>query len=195
MAPGSDGTGSTAIGKIGGILGIAGQALGIAKQLKGLKGGGKKNKGKKESVRVARRVQKPYLSKKKSTVKKNEVFERQEYPIKSGRFKGLDEAEYKAKIRKLRKMKAERDASLKKPKLSEKKVARKKKAIKRKSKMIDNALNEYSSGKKGARAVKDANRKLKAIYKKQAKIKKPKQSEENKKGKKKYSKGEYMIRG
>ena len=79
--------------------------------------------------------------------------------------------------------------------MSEKKVARKKKAIKRKSKMIDNALNEYSSGKKGARAVKDANRKLKAIYKKQAKIKKPKQSEENKKGKKKYSKGEYMIRG
>ena len=61
---------------------------------------------------------------------------------------------------------------MKKTKLSERKVARKKKAIQRKSKMIDNALNEYSSGKRGARAVKDVNRKLRAIYKKQAKIKK-----------------------
>ena len=56
---------------------------------------------------------KPMSSKKKTKVKKQEVFERQEYPIKSGRFKGLDEAEYKAKIRKLRKMKAERDKAKK----------------------------------------------------------------------------------
>jgi hypothetical protein len=106
------------LGKAAGALGILSNVIGIAGQLKKKP---KVQQPKKPVEPVAGRVQKPYLSKKKSTVKKKEVFERQEYPIKSGRFKGLDEAEYKAKIRKLRKMKAERDAALKKPKMSIKK--------------------------------------------------------------------------
>ena len=115
-----DGKFGKVAGKVGGALGLVGQALGVVNQIKELK---KKTPSSKapDKAKVAGRVQKPYLSKKKSTVKKKEVFERQEYPIKSGRFKGLDESEYKAKIRKLRKMKAERDASLKKPKKSKKK--------------------------------------------------------------------------
>ena len=44
----------------------------------------------------------------------NEVWERQEFPIKKGRFKGLDEEEYKAEIRRLRKNKKERDEQNKK---------------------------------------------------------------------------------
>ena len=171
MAPGSDGTGSSGMGKAAGILGLVGSAVGIAQGIKGLKGG-KKAKRKKDKIPVAGRVQKPALSKKKSMVKKKEVFERQEYPIKSGRFKGLDEAEYKAKIRKLRKMKAERDASLKKPKLSKKKVARKNKAIASKTQAIKNAFEMAKKGKVSKkRAVKDILRKSKAINRKLSKIK------------------------
>ena len=106
------------LGKAAGGLGILSNVIGIAQQLKKKP---KVQQPKKPVEPVAGRVQKPYFSKKKNVAKKKEVFERQEYPIKSGRFKGLDEAEYKAKIRKLRKMKAERDAALKKPKMSIKK--------------------------------------------------------------------------
>ena len=49
-----------------------------------------------------------------SHVEKKEIFERQEFPISSGRFKGLNEEEYKAEIRRLRKNKKERDKKLKK---------------------------------------------------------------------------------
>ena len=56
---------------------------------------------------------KPKLAKKKTEVKKKEIFEKQEFPIKKGRFKGLSEAEYKNEIRRLRKMKAERDKAKK----------------------------------------------------------------------------------
>ena len=54
------------------------------------------------------------LLSKGSTHRKKEVFERQEFPVKSGRFKGLDEAEYKTEIRRLRKNKKERDNRKKK---------------------------------------------------------------------------------
>lgn len=107
----------------------------------------------------------------KKKLKKKEVFERQEFPIKSGRFKGLGEAEYKAKIRKLRKMKAERDASQKKPKLSKKKVARKNKAIASKTQAIKNAFEMAKEGKVSSkRAAKDINRKSKAINRKISKL-------------------------
>ena len=54
------------------------------------------------------------LLSKGSSHRKKEVFERQEFPIKSGRFKGLDEQEYKDEIRRLRKNKKERDEKKKK---------------------------------------------------------------------------------
>jgi len=46
--------------------------------------------------------------------KKEPIFERQKFPIESGRFKGLNEEEYKAEIMRLRKNKEERDKKLKK---------------------------------------------------------------------------------
>ncbi len=49
------------------------------------------------------------LSKGSPHRKPKEVWERQEFPVKSGRFKGLDEEEYKTEIRRLRKNKKERD--------------------------------------------------------------------------------------
>ena len=62
---------------------------------------------------MIRMSKKPKLAKKKTKVKKEEVFEKQEFPIKKGRFKGLSESEYKNEIRRLRKMKAERDKAKK----------------------------------------------------------------------------------
>lgn len=53
------------------------------------------------------------LLSKGSSHRKKEVFERQEFPVKSGRFKGLDEEEYKTEIRRLRKNKKERDKNKK----------------------------------------------------------------------------------
>jgi NADH dehydrogenase/NADH:ubiquinone oxidoreductase subunit G len=69
----------------------------------------------------AKMMAKKKKQKAKPIAKKKEVFERQEFPIKKGRFKGLGEAEYKKEIRRLRKMKAERDAALKKPKMQTRK--------------------------------------------------------------------------
>jgi hypothetical protein len=107
----------------------------------------------------------------KKKLKKKEVFERQEFPVKSGRFKGLGEAEYKAEIRKLRKMKADRDKSLEKPKLSKKKLARKSKAIASKTQAIKNAFEMAKEGKvRDKRAAKDINRKSKAINRKISKL-------------------------
>ena len=43
------------------------------------------------------------VMKAKLSSKKKEVFERQEFPIKEGKYKGMSEAEYKKEIRRLRK--------------------------------------------------------------------------------------------
>tara|TARA_R100000278_G_scaffold121173_1_gene104484 strand:- start:1179 stop:1724 length:546 start_codon:yes stop_codon:yes gene_type:complete len=113
-----DGKFGKVAGKVGGILGLAGQALGIVNQVKQLKQKTPKDK-KPDTAKVAGRVTKPYLSKKK--------------------------------------------------------VARKKKAIQRKKKMVANAAQEIISGKRNTprkvrRALKDASRKQRAIYRKQKKI-------------------------
>ena len=179
MAPGSDGTGSSGIGKAAGILGLVGSAVGIAQGIKGLKGKRQKPKVDKEKLKAVGRVQKPALSKKKvkgydgkSKYTKKEVdsmssLDRNRYLKGSNR--GGRPGDYKG-------IKVPRVG---KPKLTAKKtVARKKKAIARKEQMISNAKQMAKDGLVSKKRVnKDIKRKKKAISRKKAiieKVSKPK---------------------
>lgn len=154
-----------------------------------------KNEGFREAVMKA-----------KLSSKKKEVFERQEFPIKEGKYKGLSEAEYKKEIRRLRKMKAERDAAkkkkvVKKPKLSKGKAGSKALA-KAKKPPVRKGKNKIITVRGGTKVLVDERGKfIKPIDKKRGgrlrnriEKKKPKLVKDEK-GKKKFSKGEYMIRG
>jgi len=58
------------VGKVGGVLGLAGSAIGIMQGLKSLKGKRQKPKVDKEKLKAVGRVQKPYLSTRKIERKK-----------------------------------------------------------------------------------------------------------------------------
>ena len=66
------------VGKVGGILGLAGSAIGIMQGLKSLKGKRQKPKVDKEKLKAVGRVQKPLLSKKKIDRKKKAIERKKE---------------------------------------------------------------------------------------------------------------------